>query len=612
MEIEAATMSGRKNTLIRNLKWLMKSLWHYDKLAVLFLTVASVAEAVVPMVVVLTPKLVLDAIDSSENVKALYGIIAALGLLLFAAHSVATWSSNQLWPRFSVFRMHLVSLFGKKFMGMNQEDIENPRVLDFSQKADNAVQDDFNGVEGMLHSVTEIFNRALVVIGCSAILFNLNVVVILVLAVITSVNFYANMRNRALEKGILDSLSTVFRQTDYIMEATKNFKFGKDIRLFGLGKWLSDKFWSVVSVDIEKSWLLRKRYIIIDAVYNVGIVVQEAALYAWLIYKVLYSGMSIADFAMYGAAVRTFSSNLGQLLERFTGYLQQNWRIDDYLAFLELPIRDCGLERLPLTPDRNASYTIEFENVSFKYSGRDEYALRNVSIVLEPKERLAIIGLNGAGKTTFIKLLTRLYEPTEGRILLNGTDIRHFDKQTYYRMFSVVFQEIMMFAFSVKENVAVKELDQLDEARVERSVQGAGLGDKIARLPKGYDTYVQKVLDEEGIEFSGGQNQKIALARALYKDAPIVVLDEPTSALDALAEYEVYQSFDRMIGDKTAIYISHRLSSTRFCTNIAVFNDGRIEEYGTHQELIAKDGTYKRMFDMQAVYYSSSEVKDVG
>ncbi|MBP3964872.1 ABC transporter ATP-binding protein [Paenibacillus lignilyticus] len=609
METQAAL--SPKKTLIRNLKWLLTALWRHDTAAVLFMAVAAIAEAVVPMIVVLIPKLVLDAIAQSRNLKGLYTVIIGLGLLLFAAQAIATWSTHQVWPRFSVFRMQLIRLSGKKFMEMNQEDIENAKVLDFSQKADNAVQNDGNGVEGLLHSVTEILNRALVVIGCSAILLNLNVVVILVLGIIISINFYVNLRNRYVEKSILDSLSTIFRQTDYIMAATKNFKFGKDIRLFGLSKWLSDKFWSVVSVDIAKSWLLRKRYIIIDAVYNIGIVVQEAVLYAWLIYKVLYADLSIADFTMYAAAVRAFSSNFGQLLERFAEYLQQNMRVDDYLAFIELPIRDNSLERIALAPDSKASYTIEFQNVSFQYSGRDDYALRNVSIVLKPKERLAIIGLNGAGKTTFIKLLTRIYEPTEGRILLNGTDIRHFDKKTYYQMFSVVFQEIMMFAFSVKENVAVRELEVLDADKVERAVQGAGLGDKIANLPKGYDTYVQKVLDEEGIEFSGGQNQKIALARALYKDAPIVVLDEPTSALDALAEYEVYQSFDRMIGEKTAIYISHRLSSTRFCTNIAVFNDGRIEEYGTHQALIAQGGTYKKMFDMQAVYYSN-EVKVVG
>ncbi|MBR4179455.1 MAG: ABC transporter ATP-binding protein, partial [Treponema sp.] len=218
-------------------------------------------------------------------------------------------------------------------------------------------------------------------------------------------------------------------------------------------------------------------------------------------------------------------------------------------------------------------------------------------------ERLAVVGLNGAGKTTFIKLLMRLYEPTEGAIFLNGQDIRSWDLKSYFAIIAPVFQDVNLFAMTYKENVSMNELENTDDELVKKCTEDAGLGEKIRDLKDGIDTQLLKVIYDDGIDMSGGEKQKLALARALYKNAPVVVLDEPTAALDALAESKLYQDFDKLIYGKTAIYISHRLSSTQFCNNVAMFKDGQLIEYGTHDSLMKKKGEYANMYKVQAQYY---------
>ena len=254
-------------------------------------------------------------------------------------------------------------------------------------------------------------------------------------------------------------------------------------------------------------------------------------------------------------------------------------------------------------------YTFEFENVSFKYKGQESYALKNVNLTLEAGEKLAVVGLNGAGKSTFIKLLLRLYDVTEGRILMNGTDIREFNREDYYKLFSPAFQDVMVFASPMSENVSMKEPAATDKSAAEKVLRDAGLGEKVDSLEKGVDTELLKVFYDDGVDLSGGEKQKLALARALYKNADVVVLDEPTAALDALAENRLYQSFDGLIGNRSAVYISHRLSSTRFCNRVAMFKDGEMVETGTHDELMALDGAYAEMFRVQAQYYV--EDKDI-
>ena len=244
---------------------------------------------------------------------------------------------------------------------------------------------------------------------------------------------------------------------------------------------------------------------------------------------------------------------------------------------------------------------IRFDHVWFKYPGTENYIYKDFSFTIQKGERLAIVGVNGAGKTTLVKLMCGLYAPTKGHIYINDIDLQEYKKETLYQMFGTVFQDFAVLAFPVKENVAASK--EVDEARVKEVLESVGLGKKIENLPKGIDTMMLKIVDEEGTDLSGGERQKLAIARALYKDAPMVIMDEPTAALDALAEAEIYESFSNLVEGKTAVYISHRLASTKFCDKIALFDGDGVKEYGTHEELMEKKGTYYDMFVVQGKYY---------
>ncbi len=259
--------------------------------------------------------------------------------------------------------------------------------------------------------------------------------------------------------------------------------------------------------------------------------------------------------------------------------------------------------KLPVEKRLDNKYEIEFRNVSFRYPGTEQYALKNLSLKLRIGERMAIVGMNGSGKTTMIKLLCRLYDPQEGEILLNGVDIRKFRQEEYIKLFSVVFQDFKLLSLPLGENVAASM--KVDRSLAEKSLGQAGLEERLRELPEGLDTCLYQDIADDGVEISGGEAQKIAIARALYKDAPFVLLDEPTASLDPLSEYEIYSGFDTMVQDKTAIYISHRLSSCRFCNDIAVFHQGQLIQRGSHEELVKDEqGKYYELWHAQAQYYT--------
>lgn len=257
-------------------------------------------------------------------------------------------------------------------------------------------------------------------------------------------------------------------------------------------------------------------------------------------------------------------------------------------------------------------YSFEFENVSFKYPGQNIYALKNINLKISDGEKLAIVGVNGAGKTTLIKLIMKLYEPTQGRILLNGVDIKEYNREEYFKLFSPVFQNVECFAMPIYQNISFEEEKNTDMDKVRKVLEQSGLKSKIESYDKDAHSNLLKIFDKEGIDLSGGEKQRLAMARAMYKGGQVIILDEPTAALDALAEDKMYREFDKMIQGKTAIFISHRLGSTRFCDKIAMFDGGEIVEEGTHEELIAKNGKYAYMYEVQSQYYKGKKEMDGG
>lgn len=315
----------------------------------------------------------------------------------------------------------------------------------------------------------------------------------------------------------------------------------------------------------------------------------------------VYEGLAIGDFVMYSLAMNSFANWMDTIMKDLAIIRSQSLYITDFRDFLN---KEEAEETLNTIKVPNAiKYKIEFKNISFKYPDSDKYIFKDFSLVINPGERLALVGINGSGKTTLIKLLTRLYKPNKGEIKINGININEFERDQYLDLISVVFQDVNIFPFNIRENISFSHESNNDE-KLNRVINQAGLGDKVSSLEKGLDTNMLKILDERGIELSGGENQKLAIARALYKNGKILIMDEPTANLDALAEHKIYESFDRLVSKRTAIYISHRLSSTRFSDNIAVFKDGQIVEYGNHEKLIKdKNSLYAHMYNTQAKYY---------
>lgn len=311
--------------------------------------------------------------------------------------------------------------------------------------------------------------------------------------------------------------------------------------------------------------------------------------------------ISIGGVVTYAASILLFTESMGRLVYQLSWLKGNAGLAEDYINYMELPQRKHE-GTIPVEKRRDDRFTVEFDHVSFRYPGSEVYVIRDLNLKFEIGEKMAIVGRNGSGKTTFIKLLCRLYDVTEGCIKVNGIDIRKYDYAQYCDLFAVVFQDFQVFAFPLGENVAAGA--EVEEQRAVDALERAGVGERYHTLPHGLDTSVGKDFEENGVTFSGGEKQKIAIARAIYKNAPFVIMDEPTAALDPESECEVYAGFDKMVGKKTAIYISHRLASCRFCQDILVFDQGKVVQRGRHEELEHQEGLYRELWDAQAQYYA--------
>ena len=329
-------------------------------------------------------------------------------------------------------------------------------------------------------------------------------------------------------------------------------------------------------------------------------------MYGYCAYLAISGSISIGDFTVFLGAISAFSGSLTELINRFPKFAIQSKYINDYKEFLSLTDH-VGVEKEIVSgkDPTNGKYDIEFVDVSFKYPNTDKFVLRHVNLKIKSGERLSIVGYNGAGKSTMIKLICRLYEPTEGQILVGGINISTIKLHDYRELLSVVFQDYILYWLTIKDNIVLNR--EYDLEKLNLAIEHSGLKERISLLESGVDTELESLFDYDRMEFSGGEGQKLACARAYYKNAPIVILDEPTASLDPFAENMLYDNFNNIIGKKTSIYISHRLASVRFCDSVAVFVDGELVERGSHLELMAKHGVYAEMFSKQAHYYVSDD-----
>lgn len=399
------------------------------------------------------------------------------------------------------------------------------------------------------------------------------------------------------------------RHMYYISECARDLGAAKDTRIFGLRSWLESLYEKAMDAHTAFHRKAQSVYIAAKIVDLVLTFLRNAAAYAFLIGFVLQNGLGVAEFLLYFTAIGGFTGRVSGIMSDFSALYKQSLDITTIRECLEYeePFHlGCGK---PLKAEADRKYEIRLEQVSFRYPGAGQYALSDINLTLHPGEKLAIVGLNGAGKTTLIKLICGFLNPTEGRVLLDGNDIRDYDRTDYYTMFSAVFQDFSLLAGSIAANVAQNDVG-IDMQRVKECVEKAGLSAKIEALPDGYDTCLNRAVYEEATALSGGETQRLMLARALYKNAPFIVLDEPASALDPIAESQIYQKYHAMTSGKSSIYISHRLASTRFCDRIILIDHGGISEEGTHEELLNRGGRYAELYEVQSRYYREGEDED--
>ncbi|MDK0693279.1 ABC transporter ATP-binding protein [Clostridium perfringens] len=590
----------KKGTILSNLKYIMGYAWSQDKVLFAQCGVYTILASIAPFIGIFLPKFLIDELLGQRRIEIILMTLIGFFLLSSVVNYSIAWLRCAYSPRVTKIRTDYITMISDKIMKMDFKNTEDPEVLNKIKSVMNAVMSNNTGVEGVYHTLLGLFGRLTAFVGYISIVLFLSPWILLFLIINVLISYALTMRVKKYEYSQKEKAADKDRRTFYVFDTMYDFAYGKDIRIYDLKNILIDKFKKIRGERIDISNDVQEKQLKVKIVDVILLVIRECVVYGYLIYNVLFTGMGIGDFTMYFSTINGFGDWMKGILDDLANIKAQNMYLDDMREFLEIKSENKEKTRdIPI----DSSYEIEFKNVSFKYPKTDKYIYKNLSLKIKKGQRLAIVGINGAGKTTFVKLLCRLYEPTSGEILINGVNIKDFSKEEYYKILSVVFQDIKTFAFTVAENVSLENLEDVDREKVLHCIEKAGVGDKINSLKKGIDTSLLKILDGEGIELSGGENQKLALARALYKNGKIVILDEPTSALDAVAEYNIYKGFDELIGDKTAIYISHRLASTKFCDVIAFFENGEIVEYGTHEELLKKNGKYSDMFNIQAQYY---------
>lgn len=589
-----------KGVVLKTLKYFFPVAWRFDKAYFILSALNVLIAAALPFIDIFILPLLIDALCAEvrdiPQIITYAALMVGLDVIVGLINSQITIHLEKYEDKFLNFQAEQIA---DRCMNIDFALTENKECLDQINKAREG-KDWSGGIHGIAKAFFQIIQNVLKIFGIVTVLAVSAPWLLLIIGALLAVSTFINARKNRIEVKYFSDLANINRVLWYVTHEIEDFRFGKDVRLYGAAGTLISR--TQQQMDRLNSFFKKKA----DERYPLDVIdvavgaLRDFGTYLYLGALAILGKITIGVYSQLVAAGGTLNASLqgvvfgAQDIVKRCNYGYEMVKLMEYPPMLEKGDKKVG--------NTGGGHEIEFRNVSFSYPNSGVQVLKNVSITLKAGERLSVVGLNGAGKTTFIKLLCRLYDCDEGEILLDGVNIRDYDYEEYMKLFSVVFQDFRLLSFTAKDNILLGK-DDTDGA-VDGMFRKVGLFDKVNTLPKGRDTMMFRQFDRDGVQLSGGEQQKLAIARALYKDAPVVILDEPTAALDPVAEYEIYCRFNELVGGKTAVYISHRLSSCRFCDRIAVFSEGTIKELGTHEALVHKEnGIYAEMFAAQAQYY---------
>lgn len=591
-------------TVSQNLLYLMKNAWKYNPIIFIIALVQAMTAVMIPLLGVILPKVALEAVENQWKMSHLVFAIGGIAIVTAILNFVQSRMSTQFGIIQDRNRDRYVNEVEKVVMCCDYELVEDPDMqIKMEEAADVVFTGNYRtGVNGMENGSRDLLISIMGMVTFSTILIGLNPIIVLILVLTSLVTSYVSHQVSVYEHNHRKNWTPIDKKLEYIHKNLIDVSKGKDIRLYGCVEWFHTLLEAFV---IERAVWLKKimlrRFGV--SICNAGMVLlRDGIAIGWVAYEVMNYKISIADFMLYYGAISQLSGYISRIVGEVTSLKSASLEVCILRKFLELEDGKPKIKN-PLPGKEELPLSITFDNVSFTYPNSKKEIIKDVSFTIEKGENLAIVGSNGAGKTTLIKLLCGFYKPTKGRILINETPLEEYGRDNIYQLFSAVYQDIMILPFTVAQNVAMEEENKIDKEKVKQCLKLAGVEKRLPDL----EAHLVKEAYDDGLELSGGEKQKLLLARAIYKDAPILVLDEPTAALDPISENQLYLKYNELTKGKTSIFISHRLASTHFCDRIFFFKDGKITEQGTHEELLNQGQDYATMYEVQSSYYREVE-----
>ncbi len=588
-----------KYSMWQSLAFMVKKAWSCRKLILALCLINVGLNVMLELLQLFVAPEILKQLEQTVPIPNLLGTILLFSGSLFLAQAGKSYV-EQIWIPALEIRTVIANDINMKACATAFPNSRDPAVLKLQEAANHQVNSGGRATQYIWRTLVSLLTSMIGFGIYLLMLSELNVVLVVTVIVTTVLSFLVTIRNNKWEQRHRDELNGYNAQQNYIRKKIESIELAKDIRIFGLKPWITDirdKAMKLINGFLERQ---AKVFLIGNLVDLLLTTARNGVAYVLLIRLALKSDLSAPEFLLYFTAIGNFATQVNGVLKQVVALHRGCLGISQVLEYLNCPEPFQFEGGIPVP--KAESYELRLENVSFQYPNSENSVFKNLNLTIRPGEKLAVVGLNGAGKTTLVFLLCGFYDPDEGRVLLNGIDIKEFNRREYYHLFSAVFQQFSILETNIRDNVT-QSVEVTDDRRVLDCLEKAGLKDFVMGLPKGLDTHVGREVYLDGMFLSGGQTQRLMLARALYKDGPILLLDEPTAALDPLAEHDIYMKYNEMTRGKTAVFISHRLASTRFCDRILFLAEGTVQEEGTHNELLAQGGEYAKLFEVQSRYY---------